>query len=423
MSIYYPLIDEFEELLLIDNEKEMDLRISNNYPKITIFFKNILKRLKKNYIPKEEIKCFVYALKFIDNLNLFIEDTKIKEFLNLMKEINTKLKFNKRIEYETKNYMIGKINYTESTFITYRKEYYKKLFFINPNEIMEEIESELEKVNKNGKFDHDLFQQIQNLFWILKKRIYNVEDKEYLENKMNQLKKTNYNYDSYYNYFYRHGKQKYKNRYDNNNSDGNKKVNIYNKTNNNKNTFNQKEENNNNKKDNEKNKGYLKINDLLILKNINNNTKNNEIIINNKVNKEKESKITFNEINKNLFNDIKYIDKIKINENEANEDIIEKNNIHSKKIVYNIMNNIHEFYSNYNKFNCILNNFANEKIKEDNKINYKIKYLFSEKNEIEEFYNQFIIDFKEAKSKENSNIKKIEYKYKIKRKILLIIKI
>ena len=87
------------------------------------------------------------------------------------------------------------------------------------------------------------------------------------------------------------------------------------------------------------------------------------------------------------------------------------------------MNNIHEFYSNYNKFNCILNNFANEKIKEDNKINYKIKYLFSEKNEIEEFYNQFIIDFKEAKSKENSNIKKIEYKYKIKRKILLIIKI
>ena len=123
MSNYYLIIDDFEQLLLIDDEQEMDTRLLNDYPKIIKYFNNILQRLKKKYIPKGEINSFIYALKFIDNLNLFIDDMKIKEFSNLMEEINSILTSNNNIniEHNSRNYAIERIEYTKNTFINYLK--------------------------------------------------------------------------------------------------------------------------------------------------------------------------------------------------------------------------------------------------------------------------------------------------------------
>ena len=171
MSIIYPEFDDFKKILLIDDEKEMDSIIADNYSKIKKILNNIIKRLKQKFIPKNEIYNFINALKFIDNVNLFISDEMFDEISKLMNDIKSKIKSFKKLDHETKNYIFDTINYTELTYITYRKEHYKNIFFNRPNKIIIDIEKDLKKVNKYGNFDNDLFQQIQNIFWILKNKL------------------------------------------------------------------------------------------------------------------------------------------------------------------------------------------------------------------------------------------------------------
>ena len=402
MKISYPLLDDFEQLLLIYDEKVMNSKILNNFPRLTKFFKNILQRINEEYIPEREINSFIYSLKFIDNLNLFIDDTKLKTFKNYMKEINSKLKKNKNINYESKDRIIERIKYTELTFIKTNKEYFKNLYFNNPNEIAKEIEYELEKVNKKGYFDANHFQQIQNIYWILKNRIQNVKEKESIENKIKNIKKTTYyedNYDIYFNnnnyansYYYNntsYGYNKNKNYNDNKNyyrgyNNGNeyyknqthKKYNKYNNhyyyKNNKAVEVIDKENDNENIKDELTSNKNSNINNKILIEDENNCFSPKEDININKVN----TKNRINQVNPlqndpfpiQDFYDIENISKIKINildnskENKNNEELIDKNRRYFKNIIYKIMNNIYDYYSNYNKFEIFLNDI----IKEDN---------------------------------------------------------
>ena len=348
MKISYPLLDDYEQLLLIYDEKEMNSKISNNFPGLKKFFKNILQRIIEENIPEREINSFIYSLKFIDNLNLFIDDTKLKTFKNFMNDIYSNLKKSRNINYESKERIIERIKYTELTFIKNKKEYFKNLYLNNPNEISKEIEYELEKVNKKGYFDANHFQQIQNIYWILKNRIKNVKDKEFIENKIKNIKKTTY-YDNYYNnnrynnhynnkYYYNnnsYGYNKNKNYYDNKNyfkgynyeneyykSQNHKKYNnynnnyYYNKNNEAVEIVDKTNDNENIKDELTSNKNNL-INNKIIIENENNHFSQKEDININKVNE----KDVINQVNplKNEyfpiqdFCDIENIYKININ--------------------------------------------------------------------------------------------------------------
>ena len=456
MKISYPLLDDFEQLLLIYDEEEMNSKILNNFPRLTKFFKNILQRIKEEYIPEREINSFIYSLKFIDNLNLFIDDTKLKTFKNFMKDINSKLKKNKNIDYESKERIIERIKYTELTFIKNNKEYFRNLYFNNPNEIAKEIEYELEKVNKKGYFDAKQFQQIQNIYWILKNRIENVKDKEFIENKIKNIKKTTY-YDNYYdiyyydnsynnncynnhysnNYYYKnnsYGYNKNKNYYDNKNyykghnngneyykSQNHKKYNNYNNNyyykNNEAVEIIDKANDNENIKDELTSNKNNNINNKIIIENENNSFSLKEDININKAN----TKDIINQVNPlqnepfpiKDFYEIENINKIKINinlldnnkENKNKEEFIDKNKRYFKNIIYKIMNNIHDYYSNYNKFEAFLNDIIKEDNRRDDLI-FRRKYIQIDKQEIKEFYKKFLTDFKEVKSKEKKHLQK-----------------
>ena len=428
MSIIYQEIDDFKKILLINNEEEMDSIISKNFSKIKTILNNILGKLNKKFILKTEIYDFVNILKFIDNLNLFFDDEMFDEISKFMKEIKAKINSIKRLDYETKKYVFDTIKYTELTYITYKKEYYKKLFFNYPNKIIKAIENDLNKVNKYGNFDDDLFQQIQNLYWILKNKIDNENDRNYLDNKIKKMKKFknnyyddyNYDYDKYnntnyydkYNNIYYNNSYQYKNYY--NNYGETKNGEFYNNKKNYKNNYNYYNNNKQNNKNLEQQKHEENKN--IINKNNNENKNNdinynkdtnekldinikNEVHINDNINEEK------NSINDNIilssqnFSEIKNIEKININEEITNEENIENNKIFLDNKIYNIMNNIYDYYSNYYFFNSVLKSIKQENIEENN-INFKITYHENESSEIENYYKNFLIDYKEAKLKE-----------------------
>ena len=211
MSFFYPPIDNLDTIYKIDNEKEMTSVLSDNLFKVKTNLNNILKRINERYILEYEVNICIDNLKFIDNLNLFIDVLTLNEFSDKMSKIDSKLNSIKGINNKAKSSILQSIKYTKMVFITHRKDFYKNLYFNKPDEISKEIENELKAVNKNGNFNDKLFKQIQNIFWIVKNKINNKFDKKNLEIKLEKLKNIQYNYDNYY---YSKGKyDKYYNNY------------------------------------------------------------------------------------------------------------------------------------------------------------------------------------------------------------------
>ena len=432
---YYPKIDNYEIILSINNEKEMNTIISNNISKITTILNTILRRIKTKYIPKNEIIVCVNALQFIDNLNLFIDDITLDKLSKLMNEIESKLNSVSSINYEIKKQINQSIKYTEMTFITHRKEFYKNLYFNNQDNIAKEIELEIKKVKRNGKINSKLFKQIQNVFWIVKNKITNINDKNNLENELNNLKNiiqnSNYeeeddNYSNYYddynnnNYYDKYNKYySYYNNYDKYNgynySYGNKKNrkyydiggkgnkkrqkyyinNYYNYNNNYNYSYNNKDFSNNKKKlieviiskDEENNeydeskKPTISDNNKMSNNNDEESTKNNTI-------DNKDDSLS-NKTENNLSNEIKE-NNLQLEKESQNEIIEEKDDNYFRKNIKNIKSNFNEFYSNFNnnkyEFNNIIKTFKNE----DNINTFKKVYLENNIKEIDITLNKYI---------------------------------
>ena len=104
------------------------------------------------------------ALKFVDNLNLFMDEIDVRKFKDKMSEIREILK---RRNYDFKETILKQINYTEMTIIYHKKLYFRNLYFNNHKGLSDEIENEIDQVYKN-KFDFRLFKQMQNIFWVVK---------------------------------------------------------------------------------------------------------------------------------------------------------------------------------------------------------------------------------------------------------------
>ena len=179
-------VDKIEDILRISDSFEMDQRIAKNAGNIIKIFQHFKNNLYKSVsFTKDEIDYFIYCLKFVDTLNLFMNTQTLSTLRRYMCEIYDVAYMTPNLEY--KELIIKQIKYTEMTVIDLKKKLFKHLYFGEPKHLALEIEKNLEQVIKNGKFEQKLFKQLQNLFYVVQGRFDDVK-KEELQHKMNEMK-------------------------------------------------------------------------------------------------------------------------------------------------------------------------------------------------------------------------------------------
>ena len=164
-SFFSKSLDNINSILSINNEFEMSQKISANIPKIFQIFYSFKTKLYSNYVNENDIDQIIEALKFVDNLNLFMEESDVKKFKEKMGEITYILK---KRNYDFKDTIIDQIDYTKMTIINHRNDFYRNKYFNDHKGLSEEIEKELDQVNKGNPFDFRLFKQMQNIYWVVK---------------------------------------------------------------------------------------------------------------------------------------------------------------------------------------------------------------------------------------------------------------
>ena len=178
-------LDNINSLLAITNEQEMSQKISQNIPILFQIFNSF--KTKLNYgqiITPNDISKVIEALKFVDNLNLFIEENEVRKFKDKMMEIRDLLR---KRNFDFKESILKQITYTEMTIISHKKLYFRDLYFNNHEGLSDEIKNELDQVYKGNKFDFKLFKQMQNIFWVVK-NVIDENKKIELDNRLKNMK-------------------------------------------------------------------------------------------------------------------------------------------------------------------------------------------------------------------------------------------
>jgi len=200
-------IDKIDDLLLITQQNEMDSKIHKNCLAILKILKNVQNKLHNNSeLEKEEIENFIYCLKFLDTLNIFMRSSMIDSMLKLTEEISNLLHSANLFKY--KEDLLHKIKYAEKSVVYFKKKVFKSLYFSDPAYLCKEIEKSLLTINQSyeysNNFDRKIFKQMQNIFWVLQKKL-NEEQKIFLQKLIDDLKGINFKsrsrrYNSYYDY-------------------------------------------------------------------------------------------------------------------------------------------------------------------------------------------------------------------------------
>ena len=168
-------LDKINYLLSITSEQEMSQKIYKNIPILFQIFNSFKTKLNFNQITSIDIDKVIEALKFVDTLNLFMEENEVRKFKEKMMEIKDLFK---RRNYDFREEILRRITYTEMTIINHRKLYFRNLYFNDHVRLSEEIENDLNQVYKGNKFDLKLFKQMQNIFWVVKNVIEESKKKE-----------------------------------------------------------------------------------------------------------------------------------------------------------------------------------------------------------------------------------------------------
>ncbi len=165
-------LDNIDEMFKIQSQSEMDQQISQNLTTIIKTFTQFSKKLYEyKKISQNEIETIIHCLKFVDMLNLFFPEHSWSKIRNLMNNIHDNLFDRKDLNADDKEKILKSIKYTEMTLIYFYRNKYKNLYFNDSSALAYEIEQNLEQVLKNGKFDQRLFKQMQNLFYVVQKKI------------------------------------------------------------------------------------------------------------------------------------------------------------------------------------------------------------------------------------------------------------
>ena len=380
MSYFYQL-DLKEKIQSIRDQKEMDSLISINIKNIFIIFNTFINKLRNGFhISKNDISSCIDALIFVDHFNLFMDDSKVLSLLKCIDDINSYIGSKNYMDFDSRNSIIEQIKYTKMTIINHNKKYFRELYFKNPGQLPEIINSELDQVNKNNKFNGKLFKQLQNIFWVVKNVISDSEKKTNLENKLDEMKKLKPKYKkNIYENSYEDDSKYY---YHGNNRSGYNKKNIY------------KNYNLNNKNLSEKNTYYSGRYKK----------KDKEIEIQSEVTLEDSHNL--NEINEN--------DNNEINENNNNNEFENDNNNNENEKIINEDSNINSNL-NLNENNNINTNLLVQFNDNENQINNNNNV---ENNNNENNNNQIIDDIEILEgSNNNINNRKTKKNYRDYRKI------
>ena len=179
-------VDKINDMLSISVQSQMDERISKNTINIIKIFQYFQNNVYDGTsVTKEEVDKLIHCLKFVDTLNLFMPNQAIYTLMKYMFEIYDIFSMVKGME--AKEQILKQIKYTEMTVITLKKKIFKQLYFGDPKLLANEIEHNLEMVNKNGKFDQKLFKQLQNLFYVVQGK-FDEGKKIELQQKFNDMK-------------------------------------------------------------------------------------------------------------------------------------------------------------------------------------------------------------------------------------------
>ena len=181
-------LDKINYVLSITTEQEMSQKIYKNIPILFQIFNSFKTKLNFGQVTSNDIDKVIEALKFVDTLNLFMEENEVRKFKEKMMEIKELFK---RRNYDFREEILRRITYTEMTIINHRKLYFRNLYFNDHIRLSEEIENDLNQVYKGNKFDLKLFKQMQNIFWVVKNVIEENKKKE-LEDRLKIMKDESY---------------------------------------------------------------------------------------------------------------------------------------------------------------------------------------------------------------------------------------
>ena len=178
----FEFIDSIKDVLALNNQNLIENKIFENTNNIINFLKDIDNKLYEEFnLNLEEVNLLIKCLKFVDTLNLFMNQAFINNIVKLMYSINDSII---TVNMVSKDLIIYQIRYTEKSLIYYRKAFFKNLFFQNDQAIFEKFD---EILDENNLYDLKTFKQIQNLFYIFSMKLES-KTKELLQQKMNYLK-------------------------------------------------------------------------------------------------------------------------------------------------------------------------------------------------------------------------------------------
>jgi hypothetical protein len=182
-------LEKIDDLLTLTDPAEMDNKIFKNTQIITKHLKSFSSKLYEHFdLTQNEIDTLIYCLKFIDTLNLFMNNHTIDFLLKITCEIHDLVCFISN--FNSRGEIIKRVKYTEKSIIFYKKKIYKNLFFTDSDTLGSEIEKCLEAIYQNGVIDHKIFKQMQNIFYVVQNKI-DEPFRETLQNKFNDLKLLN----------------------------------------------------------------------------------------------------------------------------------------------------------------------------------------------------------------------------------------
>jgi len=200
-------IDKIDDLLLISQITEMESRIHKNCLAILKIMKNFQNKLFNNYeLKKEEIENFIYCLKFIDTLNIFMNNSMIDSMLKLTEDLTNLIHSNTLLK--NKDDLLHKIQYAEKSIVYFKKKTFKNVYFSDTSNLYKEIEKSLNSISQSyeytNNFDRKIFKQMQNIFWVLQKKLTE-DQKNIIQSLIDDIKNINIKsrtkrYNSYYDY-------------------------------------------------------------------------------------------------------------------------------------------------------------------------------------------------------------------------------
>jgi hypothetical protein len=163
-------MDKIEDVLGINDSNEMDSRMFMNVLSITKILKVYNKKLSDNFtLNKEEIEILLYSLKFIDTLNLFINNQALQGILKSIDDIHELVNMINNLPQQED--VLKQIKYTQKSIIYFKKKNFRNLFFGDGVILGEELEKCLSQVSQSGIFDYRTFKQLQNIFYVVQSKV------------------------------------------------------------------------------------------------------------------------------------------------------------------------------------------------------------------------------------------------------------